>query len=360
MIVISDLLLYLSLSFVLGTLIMSTIPEQKRPLIHVPKPLYNCAIICIPLTAFAPVMQLVVYYYKGTNLWQIITTITLTFRIGQVWLFIAALSFLLLLAALLRLSQHIKLYCGLAFTILIIMALGWSSHAASMSLWKGFMTHTAHMLAVCVWVGVLFIVSWFSVNAAYWRAFLRWYHPLALTCVTIIIIAGFMLMSAVVKPEDYVAAWAVSYGQALFIKHLLIIPLLTYACINGLLLSKRLAKNPDYNPRPWVRTESIIIFFIFAATAVLGNHSPPHNIAAIVNFEGPAPLFTWLNPGLVEQHVLVRSLQLDTLSIVLLIVAFMSLASIIVTYIRKRPAALTLISSTIFVMTSYVALMLAV
>lgn len=360
MVVVCDILLYLSLSIILGTWLLNLVPEHRRPMIHVPRPILIGAMISLPFITFPPLLQLILYYYKDDQLWQIIKAIVLTFHIGRAWLFIAGISFLMMMTSILRLPERVKSYAGLIYTILIIMGLGWSSHAASMSLWKGFITHTAHMLSVTVWVGVLLMVGWFSDNAANWRAFLRWYHPLAVSCVIVAIIAGFMLMTSVVKPEHYVAAWVVSYGQALFIKHLLIIPLLVYAIINGLLLRIRLLKLPAYNPRPWVRAESIIIFFIFAATAVLGSHSPPHNIAAIINFEGPARLFTWLKPGLTIEPDIFLTLQFNALSISLLVIAIISLASIIMTYRKKGSAWLTLFSSIVFVVTSYIGLMSAV
>ena len=42
--------------------------------------------------------------------------------------------------------------------------------------------------------------------------------------------------------EDYPNSWMLPYGQALLIKHLLIIPLLVYAVINSILMKKKLDK----------------------------------------------------------------------------------------------------------------------
>ena len=45
-------------------------------------------------------------------------------------------------------------------------------------------------------------------------------------------------MTIVVDYKDYANSWMLPYGQALLIKHLLIIPLLAYAFINSVLIRK--------------------------------------------------------------------------------------------------------------------------
>ena len=50
-------------------------------------------------------------------------------------------------------------------------------------------------------------------------------------------------MTLVVDLKDYPDSWMIPYGQALLIKHLLIIPLLVYVLINSILMKKKLKKD---------------------------------------------------------------------------------------------------------------------
>ena len=71
-------------------------------------------------------------------------------------------------------------------------------------------------------------------------------------------------MTVVIDYKDYANAWMLPYGQALLIKHLLIIPLLAYAFINSILIRKKIKNNDSFNPRPWTKAESLIVFLIFS------------------------------------------------------------------------------------------------
>lgn len=75
---------------------------------------------------------------------------------------------------------------------------------------------------------------------------------------------------------DYTNSWLFPYGQALLIKHILIIPLLIYAIINGIFVKRKIKRDPNFNPKTWTRIECIIILLIFTVTAVLGQQAPPN------------------------------------------------------------------------------------
>ena len=61
-----------------------------------------------------------------------------------------------------------------------------------------FISHTTHFTAVSVWVGILFVVSWFSKNHSNWLNFLKWFTPVAIVCFVSTIITGLILMTVVV------------------------------------------------------------------------------------------------------------------------------------------------------------------
>ena len=77
-----------------------------------------------------------------------------------------------------------------------------------------FSINTAHFLAVSVWVGILFVVSWFSKNHSNWLNFLKWFTPVAIVCFVITVISGLFFMTVVVEFKDYANSWMLPYGQA--------------------------------------------------------------------------------------------------------------------------------------------------
>ena len=168
---------------------------------------------------------------------------------------------------------------GLVFTLVLIGLLGWSSHASALAKVPGFFVHTTHFLAVCTWVGILMVVSWFSKKPSNWLNFLKWFSPVAIICLIITAITGISLMTFHMELSDYTNISAIPYGQSLLIKHIAIIPLLAFAFINSILVRKRLTHNPSFNPLPWARLESIVILVIFSITGALGQ-THPHMILA--------------------------------------------------------------------------------
>ena len=215
-------------------------------------------------------------------------------------------------------------YIGIVITFILILALGWSSHASSIEQWKGFVVHTIHFLAVTIWVGILFVVSWASKNHLNWMKFLRWFTPVALICFFITVISGLFLMTVVIDYKDYANSWILPYGQALLIKHLLIIPLLAYVFINSILIRKKIKNNDNFNPRPWTKAESLIVFLIFSATAVLGQQEPPHDIETTISSSGPSILFDLLYQGNITRDLVIvfgfefNSVMLCNVSFILL------------------------------------------
>ena len=223
-------------------------------------------------------MQLILYLSPDIGFAQTLQSVLFTFEVGKAWIFTYILSTLLFIFVIWfdYRKRALYAYIGIIFTFILILALGWASHASSYDRVWGFFNHTAHLTAVSVWVGILFVVSWFSKDHTNWLNFLKWFTPVAFVCFVSTIITGLFLMAVVVEFEDYSNSWMLPYGQALLIKHLLIIPLLVYAMINSLFIKKKLKNDIHFNPRSWARTESIIILLIFSATAALGQQSPPH------------------------------------------------------------------------------------
>jgi len=342
-------LLYLCLSILVGTLIFSLIPGKNKPEIIVPKWMLLTAIGGIGIFSFYPVWQLILYLKQNIGLsFSLLQSVLLTFEVGKAWLvtyLLATVLFLYVIWVDYR-KKPLYAYIGLSLAIFIILAMGWSSHASTYDPVIGFTSHSLHLAAVSVWVGILFVVSWFSSNHENWIRFLKWFSPVAIICFMSTIITGLMLMSFVVEYKDYLDSWMLPYGQSLLIKHLLIIPLLVFAMVNSVLVKKKLLKDAHFNPRPWAKFESIIILFIFSATAAMGQQAPPHE--TVVTEEDASTLFKMLYQDF--QPSMTVQLELTPVSISLFVVAVLFIGLLIMSFIKKTPAFFSfLISAFLFV-----------
>ena len=147
------------------------------------------------------------------------------------------------------------------------------------------------------------------------------------------------------------------YGQALLIKHLLIIPLLVFAMINSLLVKKKLIRDIHFNPKPWARMESIIILLIFSATAALGQQSPPHETP--VTSAGVSKLFMMFYQGQFQSEMTVQ-LDSNLTSISLIVLAVLFFALMIISFIKKVPAKVSFLMSVLLVVCVYLSLILSI
>lgn len=356
--VMSEILLYVSVSIVVGTFLLHIIANDQKPAIHVPRKVVLMAIIGTAVFSFYPVLRLIVILSNDYELLVTIQSVLFSFEVGKGWLltcFISIVFFLYYLLIDVK-KDYAYVVVGLIFTVLLVVAQGWSSHASTLSTF-GFAIHTIHFLAVSIWVGGLLVVSWFSSGKENWLSFLKWFSPLAIACLLIVLGSGFFLMKLVVLPSEYTNAWALSYGQSLLIKHLLIIPLLAYAFINSMLVRKKITEDQAFYPVPWLKVESVILLLVFSATAILGLQSPPHSINESLQLEGPSVLFQMFYHGNLESFD--GSLGFGFYSVFLLIVSLLFLSLVIITFIKKISPWLTIVFSVLFVFTSYTALMLS-
>ncbi|QHC05361.1 copper resistance protein CopD [Anoxybacillus sp. PDR2] len=361
MIYLSELLLYVCFCIVVGNQLLAFVPADKRPTVAVPNWLINLCIIGIALLSFSPVLRVTLIFAKDYNVsfWTIFKGILMDFNIGHAWLVTLFLCLILLLVRILKkmTNDPILEHMGAFLTFALILAFGWASHCTASYELKGFIPHAIHFLSVTVWIGVLFVVGWFSKNSDNWLKFLKWFSPIAFICVITTMSAGFFLMNLLVP--DYVNSWIVSYGQALLIKHLFIIPLLTFALINGVLVRRKININPNFNPIPWVRAESVMALLVFTSMAVMGQQSTPENIAAIIKFEKPSWLFEAFYNGKIEQDISIH-FGVNALSIASAITAILFLIALVVLFRRKDNVFLSGVCGVLFVICAYVSLMIGV
>jgi putative copper export protein len=355
--VLSEALLYLCYSLLLGSFIISLVPETSRPKIKIPKSLLLAATLGIGLLSFIPVLKIVVYLYKDLGLVYTLQSVLTNFEVGRTWISTGVMSLILFIYLIpVKLERRSSALTGLLFTLFLIGALGLSSHASSLSKIPGFLIHSAHFLAVCTWVGILMVISWFSRNHDNWLGFLKWFSPVAVICLVITAITGISLMSFHMNLSEYVNVTAISYGQTLLIKHIAIVPLLAFAFINSFLVRKRLSREPSFNPLPWARLESIAVLIIFSITGALGQASPPHELNTMVKLEGTSKLFSLFHPG---EIVFPLEFTPGIASVSLFIIAFIFLAFLVITFIKKAPKLIALMMNFLVILSGYLAFMLS-
>ncbi|EWG08550.1 copper resistance D family protein [Cytobacillus firmus] len=356
----TETFLYLCFSLLIGAFLLSLVPFQSKPDIKVPKGVLMAATGGIAVFSFVPVLQLILYLYQDVGLGQTFQSVIFTFEVGKAWVVTYLLSNLLFIYIIWFDYRSKRFYAlvGVFITFIMILALGWSSHASSLDQWKGFIAHSVHFTAVSIWIGVLITVSWFSKNSHNWLNFLKWFTPVALMCLMITIGTGLVLMAFVVDFKDYANSWMVPYGQALLIKHLLILPLVVYAGVNSVLIKRKLKTDAEFNPVPWTRIESAVILLIFAATAALGQQSPPHDIEMTVK-SGVSKLFAMFYQGQIDSALPVQ-MTVNITGISLGVVAFLFLALTVLSYIKRSSAALSFLMSILFVVSTYLSLLLSI
>lgn len=360
MIYISEFLLYCCFCILVGNQLLTLVPETKRPDIEVPNWLVNLCIIGIAGLSFSPLLRIVYMFSEGTSdLALLFQSILFDFNVGHAWLITLLLcAMLLFVRTIRRITKEPKLeYVSTAFTFALILAFAWASHCTASYQLKGFIPHAIHFLAVNVWIGTLLVVAWFSKNSRHWLAFLKWFSPVALLCLAATFCAGFFLMTLLVP--EYVNSWIVSYGQALLIKHLLIVPLLVFAFINGVLVRSGVKQGNSINPIPWVRAESVTALLVFCAMAVMGQQSPPENLPAVIHFEKPSALFEFFYKGTVQPSTTLQFVSGGNF-IILSIISVVLLLSMVLLYRRKAAPTIVFSFGLLFAGTAYAALMLGV
>lgn len=275
LIVVSQFLLYASLSILMGTFLMHCIPTKYRPGFQIAPIWLVLSVIIIPIAAFLPNLQLLSILGPQFGLVDSLWMIVSKYKVGHAWL--AIFGFALLLIVIVRAATKKAstwLYVCATFVLMAIMAaIGYASHAGSISGMAGSFLDFIHLLAVSVWLGILVIIGYFSTDTKNWSAFLQWFSPTALAAFTSIAISGVLMMEVIV--QKYVTSWASTYGQFLFIKHVLLVPLAIIILANGLLIKLKI-NQPLFEPRTWVKIELTLLAAILVVTAIFTEQQPPN------------------------------------------------------------------------------------
>ena len=344
--VVSDFLLYAVLSFLAGVIVLKFVPQQRKPEIAVSKSMILIAIAAIPVLSAAPVIQLAGLLADDAGFGSALWTAIIDFQIGQSFAFSILLAFFWFGATVVNSSKYIEAF----WFLLVVLNIGFGSHAASLEFIPGVLGHTLHLLSLTLWAGVLILITWFSPALTNWRSFLKWFTPFAFAMVAILLVSGFAVWLMFSKPADYAASWVLPYGQMLLLKHLSILPLLAAAVLNGF-GNKR--KEPS---RQGLKLETFMLGLVFLFTAVMSKLAPPHNVTSTLLTEGPAPFIETLSGKLLLP--IAPQLVLSLNGGLLLLVGLLMLALMIMSFYRKMPLWLSGLFGFGFVAALYVGLMM--
>ncbi|SDH86316.1 putative copper resistance protein D [Alteribacillus persepolensis] len=291
---VSNGLLYVCFALVIGHCILSMLPEDKKPRVVVPKKWQVGSVLLIPMLSLPPVLHVTLNMneYREESFISSFIYVLMEIELGRAWT--ALLLLVIIFAALMWLlpKRRDDSYVNLAGLLLVfgmIVTQGVVGHSANMASYPGATSHILHLMAVSTWVGILMIVSWFAVNDENWEGFVDWFTPIAVICVIVVSFSGVFMTFFLT--ENIMNSWMLTYGQALLFKHLLFIPLMVYACINGFLMRRKVKNTPTVSPRSWWRAESLIIMAVFVITGFMSEQEPPQNIAQTLNREGSSILF---------------------------------------------------------------------
>lgn len=230
------------------------------------------------------------------------------------------------------------------------------THSASLSFAEA-AARSLHLLAVSVWLGFLFLAGWFARARSSWRSFLGWLFPLATGCIIVVAATGAVLANA--SSNDWLAAMTLDYGQALLIKHLVVMPLLVFALVDGLVLRRKIANMPDLDPRGWFKAESIVALAAFTVTALLSRQALPLDVGQTLRYTPPSRWFLPWYDGVVTPDIQL-TLVFDPLVVVLAAAAVLCLCMIPFGFRKRVRISIGLCASLLFVVLGYLAFMSAI
>ncbi len=354
---ISQVLLYICFSVLLGSFVFLLVPNKYRPDINIRKRIFLISAVTLPIFAFVPVLDIILFIAPRLGLYESIKMVLTTYTVGNAWSFTLLGSVMLVLLIALARPNEKRLFAflGMLLTVGLIFTVAWSSHAGAINPLTGIIAHFVHLFAVSLWSGILLVLGWCATNYKNWLVFLGWFSLLAIGCLVMTGLSGLLLMDVIV--DDYVDSWMVSYGQGLLIKHLFLLPLVFYACVNGIIVKSKLSKDATFNPISWVRVEGLILFVIFAITSIFSQKSPPHG--NYLTNDAVSPLFRLFHDGTIDSGSTINlTVNLNTLCFFILTILFMGL--IVLSFYKKTSIIISFLFSCLFVMSLYLMLMMTV
>jgi putative copper export protein len=290
-----ETLLYLSFAFTGGYLLLQFIPDRSKPDMTYPFSLFQYAILGIPFFSFMSIIRTTIVlsdFAENLSFVQILLIVLKDYNYGNAWVWnLIICTVMYMITVLSGFQQKWTKWLLAVAWVCSIIAHGWASHPTGFSAVWGLLSQVLHVGAVSIWLGTLLLVAWFARGELKWNAFTRWFTPLSIVSMMLIIAAGLVMMSLIV--EGYIDSWGINYGEALLLKHLVFLPLLLLGFMNGFL--SKLTNNGTDKRRLlwWLRLETFIALAVLIITAFMGVQEPPHEDE--FELPSPSPLFKWLH-----------------------------------------------------------------
>ncbi|PLT31373.1 copper resistance D family protein [Peribacillus deserti] len=345
----SEILNYLFFSILAGHIILLFVPESMKPSTRVPKPLLLLSTLGIFVCSLVPVIGAAAYFSEGPDLLPMLLSVITTFTIGKVWLLSGFVATFFWMTLYVEGNKYLQAF----WLLLLVGAVGSASHVASLSFKEGFVFHSMHFLTVILWVGILLHVGWFAKDINNWSEFLKWFNLFALTCFLLAAASGFVLMTYIIEPGQYLNSWGIPYGQVLLLKHISAAAVVVFAFLNGV-LSRKIIKDPTFNPLPWVRMEGLLLLIVFSLTGVLSTLSPPHETTLT---SAVSPWLKWIT-GDVLSIPLDIQLDLSLSGVLLTVMSIVFIALILVSFLKQDKPILALLFGLGFIGSLYLGLMM--
>lgn len=330
----SQFLLYVSLALLMGTFILYCIPETIRPKIDISAKWLIVSAVILPIVTFVPNIQLLTILTPQFGFIESLGMLLLKFKVGHSWLAVVGFTIILLIMIRQFMKKPSKLISVMSIFILIAImaAIGYISHAGSMTGIVGSALDFIHLLAVSVWLGILVLMSFFSKDAQNWDAFLKWFSPVALVAFTAVALTGVLMTDTIVP--GYVTSWSSNYGQFLFIKHVLLVPLTVIILANSLLIKLKMDKTL-FEPRTWVRIETVLLVMILFITALYSEQQPPSFYVQEIS-----PFFEMFYRSSIEAGMR-GYLQMTGIGLGFFLLTALFIALVIVSYIKQLPVVVS-------------------
>jgi len=356
-VIISQSLLYLCFSVLSGIFLLLLVPREYRPALKIPKRLLIISTITIPISAFVPVLDIILIIAPRLGLLESVKIVLTTYTVGTAWDFTLLVSIVLILLIAFAKSTEKTIfgYLGSFLTLGLILSIAWSSHAGSIDPQIGIISDFIHLVAVSFWAGILLIIGWFSTNQDNWLKFLSWFSWVAISCLSAAALSGFFMMDLIV--DEYINSWMISYGQGLLLKHLFMLPLLFYALVNGVIIKYKISKSPMFNPIPWVRLESFILFTLFAITAFYSQQPPPHG--NYLTSDAISPLFRLFNDDIIEVGNTI-GFVVNSNTVIYFFLSILLFGLMLLSFFKKASILVSFLFSCLFVTSIYTMLMMTV
>jgi putative copper resistance protein D len=351
---ITEYVTYMLFSYLTGYVLLQFVPKVNKPTIQASKQSLLLSVLGIVILTFFPVLQVISFFSTDGLLSLTAYSILTEFQVGIAWLYGSFFAVFLWMIIYVEGSKYLQAL----FLLLMIFSVGYASHASTLNLWTGLLSHSIHFLTITIWVGVLLHVGWVARKVENWHSFLRWFTPLSIVLFFITTVSGILLMFFVIEPRDYANAWVLPYGQMLLLKHISIIPVLAFAFINGF-LSRKTKQDSGFDAKKWVQAEMVILMIVFFITGVLGTLAPPHQVNATVIQEGAA---FWVELLLGHEVVAPFSVNFSAgfQGLLLLSIAMIFLAMIVISFYKRVSAWIALVFGIIFIIATYLGLMMSI